>query len=91
MNKTEIMAALTAEGIEFDPAMTVAQLTDLAGANSVSLVKPKPSAPKLVTVSAVGPLAEDGVVHAAGDVFQTTPERAEALGENVKPASAPEA
>ena len=41
MNKTEIMAALDAAGVQYDPTMTVPQLKELAAAHNVSLVKAK--------------------------------------------------
>lgn len=39
MNKTEIIAALTAAGIPCDESLAVAALKELAAANNVSLVK----------------------------------------------------
>lgn len=83
MNKNEIMAALTAAGVTFDPSMTVAQLTELAGANNVSLVKTK-AKPELVTVTATTNLVEAGNRYAPGDTFQVTEERAASLGDVVK-------
>ena len=43
---------------------------------------PAPSG--LVKVRAVGYVHEDGVTRGPGDVFETTPERAAALGANVE-------
>jgi hypothetical protein len=37
-----------------------------------------------VTVKALGWLVEDGITYKPGDVFKVTPERAAALGANVK-------
>lgn len=41
----------------------------------------------VVTVQATANLNEDGVFYAPGDKFQTTADRADALGPLVKPAS----
>lgn len=83
MNKTEIQAALTAAGIEFDPNATVEQLKALAAEKGVSLVKTTAPAEKLVTVKANGPLMEAGERYEAGDRFDTTEARAAALGNTV--------
>lgn len=38
-----------------------------------------------IVVVVTSPLAEDGNVYIAGETFETTPERAAALGDLVKP------
>ena len=44
--------------------------------------------PTTVTVIVIAPLAENGAHYAAGDTLETTPKRAAALGDLVKPAEA---
>jgi hypothetical protein len=45
---------------------------------------PETPAVVLVTVKALGWVAEDGLTYKPGDVFETTPERASALAGNVE-------
>lgn len=44
----------------------------------------EPMADGKVTVKALGYLHEDGITYKPGDEFKTSPERADALGSNVK-------
>lgn len=44
--------------------------------------------PATITVIVTGPLAEGGTHYNAGDTLETTPDRAAALGDLVKPAEA---
>lgn len=82
MTKAEIIAALVAAGIEHDPTATNAVLSALLPKEETATKKPK-----TVKVTALRSLAEPSGVYAAGDTFETTPERAKALGKLVKPAS----
>lgn len=79
--KTEILAALAAAGVQADESLTIDALRALAAENGVSLEKPKPQAPKLVRVKAVINLSEGGTAYKPGEEFETTAERAAALGE----------
>lgn len=80
--KAEIIAALVAAGVEgIDESLTVEKLQAIAAEMGVSLRKPKPEALQLITVQVTGqPVCEDGVHHTKDATFETTPERAEALG-----------
>ncbi|MEO5712995.1 MAG: hypothetical protein ABIT37_05865 [Luteolibacter sp.] len=80
MNKTQIIAALIAAGFPPDESLTVEQLKAFAAENGVSLVKPAPPKQELVTVRATANLNEDGVHYKPDESFETTPERADALG-----------
>lgn len=80
--KAEILAALVAAGVQgVDESMTVENLKAIAAEKGVSLEKPKPEKRPLVTVRVTGqPVGEDHGNYAKGETFETTAERAEALG-----------
>lgn len=88
--KAEILAALVAAGVEgVDESMTVEKLKGIAAEMGVSLEKPKPEKPKLVLVKVTGqPVGEDHGTYSKGETFETTPERADALGSLVEIVSA---
>lgn len=82
MNKKEISAALKAAGINFDGKLPVEELKALAEANGISTERTKPS---LVTVRVVStPVYENDIHQPKGAVFETTTERASALGDLVE-------
>ena len=91
MNKKQIIEVLKAAGIEVDESLTVEALKALAAEKGISLTVQKAN-PSLILVRVTGQaVAENDEHYTKGQTFETTPERAAALGSLVEPAEAPAA
>ena len=91
MNKKQIIEALKAAGVEVDESLTVEALKALAAEKGVSLTVQK-SSPSLVTVRVTGQAVGENDAHfTKGETFETTPERAAALGTLVEIVEGPAA